>query len=285
MNYSGRISKIISLLNSKKQEVNTSSVPSVDDQDQEGSLPREMDFETIPNSDEQLLEMADRTLLEVQKNLEKVDPFEDPLPSCSKGVPNKTRDVSEDVSFCLTESNFSTTELHFQNDYEKSGSEEEEDNSKDQTYIQDENETDSSSDDAIENVLPQEAPLQNPNLGENEIPELVSRSRKKRRHMNQSEWIKNSEKLKRQSGQQYFGKRKLEGEWNYHIIKKPKTMKASCKCNNKKTGPKCEDVLEEERTKLFEKFWKLSWTEKQLYVRTLVEKNPVKRIRNRKVEN
>nr|CAH7729983.1 unnamed protein product [Callosobruchus chinensis] len=138
----------------------------------------------------------------------------------------------------------------------------------------------SSSNDIDKNALPGKYELNNTNLNENLIPEAERRSRKKRRHIDETQWKKNSEKLKRQSGQEYFGKRKLEDKWDYHVTKK--TQK-SCKCNGK-TGTKCKDILREERTKLFEKFWELSWSEKRVYITTLVEKNPVKRARNRKAE-
>nr|CAH7748642.1 unnamed protein product [Callosobruchus chinensis] len=238
--------------NSMNQASNHSSLTLGDHRNQESAAVPE-------DGDEALLEMANKTLLELERTFENVDS----LPSCSKEVPT-----------IISKNNSEISDI----------SDAEEDNPNDQTYIQTENESDSSSNDIDENALPAKDELNNTNLDENLIPEAERRSRKKRRHIDETQWKKNFEKLKRQSGQEYFGKRKLEDKWDYHVTKKPKVMKESCKCNGK-TGTKCKDILKEERTKLFEKFWELSWSEKRVYITTLVEKNPVKRARNRKVES
>ncbi|CAG9770205.1 unnamed protein product [Ceutorhynchus assimilis] len=127
-----------------------------------------------------------------------------------------------------------------------------------------------------------------PRADEGEIQENEgineSKSRRKRRHVNQNEWKKNSEKLKRQSGQQYLGKRKNEGNWDYKIVKKPKSVGDKCKCD-KKTTLKCKELTNDDRAKLFDHFWKLTWSEKQIYVTTLINKCPTQRSRNRKQED
>lgn len=95
------------------------------------------------------------------------------------------------------------------------------------------------------------------------------RTRRKRRHIKQCEWKKNAEKLKKQSGQEYLGKRKKEGAWDYNIAKKSKSMGERCKCEEK-SGMKCKEISNENRAKLFDHFWRLTWAEKQVYTTTLI---------------
>lgn len=58
--------------NSMNQASNPSSVILVgDNQDQEGVLPEEIDFDSL-NGDEELLQMADKTLLQLERTLENV---------------------------------------------------------------------------------------------------------------------------------------------------------------------------------------------------------------------
>lgn len=116
------------------------------------------------------------------------------------------------------------------------------------------------------------------------VTEINVRTRKRRRDVNESTWNKNDNKVNRQAGLPYNGKCKTDTKWVYNLPRSAKTMKARCLCNEEQTI-KCKEISDEERNKLFVKFWKLTWGEKKIYLTTLIEKCTTKRARNRKEEN
>lgn len=125
-------------------------------------------------------------------------------------------------------------------------------------------------------VVPTESPV--------EEEEVVEKKRRKRRLVNPADWSVNRNQLNRQMGREYFGKCKEEAGWDYRVKKQAKHSKPPCTCDVN-SGFKCYMISEEERTKLFEKFWKYSWKEKRVYISTLTEKFTPKRARNRLEEN
>lgn len=151
----------------------------------------------------------------------------------------------------------------------------------DKSYEPSENETSSSeNENEVVEELQNNTPMQTP-----------SRTRRKRRHVDQKEWKKNKNKILRQEGKEYFGKQKQEEKWNYDIKKKAKAIGPRCKCsgksvmNNGKSVMKCNEITEDQRTEIFTRFWNFLWNEKQLFLRTLVEKKSTSRARDRKKEN
>lgn len=66
-------------------------------------------------------------------------------------------------------------------------------------------------------------------------------------------------------------------------MKKPmKTLKDRCKCTKTNTKIQCFKISDEDRQKIFKKFWKLKWPEKRIYVSSRVLSLPTARARNRK---
>lgn len=112
------------------------------------------------------------------------------------------------------------------------------------------------------------------------------RKRLKRHNVRLENWTRERNTKNRESGLDYLGRKKIDGSWKYNIHKPPKTMKEKCRCstNSKITQLKCSMLTEADRNLLFKTFWKMSWSEKHVFVTTLVEKKEVQRSRNRKEE-
>lgn len=85
-------------------------------------------------------------------------------------------------------------------------------------------------------------------------------------------------KIQRELGLEYQGHVKVNDKWE-KIEKQSKKLKGRCNCkyskSNSETKIKCGSVTDEEREKIFNSFWKLSWKEKRLYVRLMVNIKPV----------
>lgn len=90
----------------------------------------------------------------------------------------------------------------------------------------------------------------------------------------------------RQSGKQYFGKRKEGAVWNYDKVKNARSLKQRCDCVDKGSGyiKKCGQITESIRHDLFKEFWQMSWGERKLYVKSLVYSISPKRPRHRVTE-
>ena len=90
--------------------------------------------------------------------------------------------------------------------------------------------------------------------------------RKKRHLVDKSAWTENVYKKNRESGKPYKGKRKEGGKWNYNIKRKNRDMGPRCKCpNNDTTVLKCNLISDEDRMKIFKRFWNMEWKEKRMY--------------------
>lgn len=111
--------------------------------------------------------------------------------------------------------------------------------------------------------------------------------RNKRHNVDERKWNKNENKKRRECGDKYYGKRKINGLWNYKIEKEKRSMKGRCNCKKSHIGKtlQCTKLSEAERTQIFNYFWsKLGWEQRRIYVDLLVEKTNTRRIRNRKNE-
>ncbi|KAL4720744.1 hypothetical protein ACJJTC_006818 [Scirpophaga incertulas] len=106
--------------------------------------------------------------------------------------------------------------------------------------------------------------------------------RKKRCQVNKSTWNEYKNKLNREKGREYNGRKKVNGKWE-RTFKNKRVLKPRCKCKtNDKTALKCCEIKEEDRKVLYEKFWGMTWGEKKVFVNSLVQEMPTKRPRNRK---
>lgn len=118
---------------------------------------------------------------------------------------------------------------------------------------------------------------------ENEEPTL-----KRKRSFNNKEkedrWDQLKNKKEREQGVKYKGKKKRGSEWDYSVEKPARFISAPCSCKlgQKTTKLKCQTLSEEMRQRLYNKFWsKMSWKEKKMYVKGLVQVEGVKRRRGR----
>lgn len=116
---------------------------------------------------------------------------------------------------------------------------------------------------------------------DNEANKISKKSRKRDVHF----WEATANKVKRQKGDEYFGRKKgNDNTWKYEIRRPKRQLKPRCSCSNslKEKGIKCRSVSEDHRKQIFTKFWNMSWNEKRLYVRMLTNVKIPERKRDRK---
>nr|CAH7765741.1 unnamed protein product [Callosobruchus chinensis] len=114
---------------------------------------------------------------------------------------------------------------------------------------------------------------------EDEENQLIRKKRKipnSRRDVNYKQ-----NKLLRQQGLSYEGRKKSDGKWNYSIPRPGKLLSTSrnCKLSSKKTALECRKLTEEDRRMPFSAFWEKSWPEKRECVSGLARLQSVKRRR------
>ncbi|CAH1980786.1 unnamed protein product [Acanthoscelides obtectus] len=120
------------------------------------------------------------------------------------------------------------------------------------------------------------------NSDSDEMP-TKSNKRKKRFQVQKAAWYGEKNKIRRERGKRYFGRAKINGNWNYDIERQPKEIKERCACKTKQNGVlKCQLVSNEKRKYIFEYFWTLKWGEKKMYVDNTVKSCPLARPRDRK---
>lgn len=131
-------------------------------------------------------------------------------------------------------------------------------------------------------------PLPLPNHGtnnENNVAVQNKRKRRKRQHVNEEDWSVNRNKAAREKGKPYLGKMFKNGKWTYDLPKDERKIKERCQCKQKeKSKIQCNMVTDEERQKIFNKFWNMSWKEKKIYLDLFVIVQPTSRARDRKDE-
>ncbi|XP_075989946.1 ubiquitin-like activating enzyme 4 isoform X1 [Anticarsia gemmatalis] len=114
---------------------------------------------------------------------------------------------------------------------------------------------------------------------------------KKRAENRQKSEKRKQEKVKRMTGQSYFGFRsETKGKKTLYIqdvLKAERKIGPICKSDIcvKNTKRYCTKFIENDRLKIFQDFWKLDWSEKKIYVRNLINTVPVKRRRNTNLIN
>lgn len=114
-----------------------------------------------------------------------------------------------------------------------------------------------------------------------------SKNRRKRALVKKATWFAERNKQLREHGMKYYGRKKDGDAWNYEKPKGRRMMKARCQCKKRSetSTMKCSLVSEEEREQIFKEFWNMDWGQKKVYINILVTKVPIKRSRNRKVED
>jgi len=115
-------------------------------------------------------------------------------------------------------------------------------------------------------------------VGEAKAPTTDKPKRRKRQHTNPLDWEKNMNKIKREAGQSYFGKKKIEESWCYDIPKNERELKSRCKCKSQQ-NKYCAELSDAERNSIFQKFWKMDWNAKKVFVSMLTVTKDVARRR------
>ncbi|KAB0804421.1 hypothetical protein PPYR_01391 [Photinus pyralis] len=112
--------------------------------------------------------------------------------------------------------------------------------------------------------------------------------RRKRHFVDSNTWNETAQQRKRESGQKYKGKKKVDGKWVYNVKREERKLKERCNCKLSKntTQLKCSSITDSDRMQIFTTFWsKMSWLERKVYMSFLVKRIAVKRQRNRKDDN
>ncbi|CAB3256002.1 unnamed protein product [Arctia plantaginis] len=98
----------------------------------------------------------------------------------------------------------------------------------------------------------------------------TEKPRKRQKKSQPQEWNANKNKEQREKGKAYLGKKKIENKWGFVEPKLDRKMKARCKCKLSLKGDtkiNCDKISEEERQKIFDKFWNITWKEKKMFVK------------------
>lgn len=110
------------------------------------------------------------------------------------------------------------------------------------------------------------------------------KKRNKRHLVNDEQWNENKKKRKREKGEEYFGKRKVDSKWIYDVKREKREIQPHCNCklSLKNSALKCRLFSEPERLNIFRNFWaNMTWAERKIYVSFLVDLKDIKRPRNR----
>lgn len=122
---------------------------------------------------------------------------------------------------------------------------------------------------------------ENENLDQNN----KKRKREKNRLSDSRKWEYNTNKSKREQGSSYMGRKQNK----FVIPINKRIMKVRCSCTDKKSKTKssieCYKINDEERQRIFQKFWTFSWQEKKMYVLGRTIASDTKRARNRKFDD
>lgn len=87
---------------------------------------------------------------------------------------------------------------------------------------------------------------------------------RKRQNVDEKDWTVNKNKAAREKKEVFLWKKLTNGKWKYDIPREGEEIKPRCKCNNKDNSKiKCTQLSEDERKTLFNKFWKISWSEEK----------------------
>lgn len=136
------------------------------------------------------------------------------------------------------------------------------------------------------NPVSQQANNENENTlitDDNHITKETTESpkRKKRHKVNEKKWESKKAKISREKGEEYQGRKMVDGKSKFSVIKPKRKMKdVKCKCKSLKFH--CASLSVEQRTKIFKQFWEMSWEGKKMYVRGLIDVTLTGRARDRK---
>ena len=69
---------------------------------------------------------------------------------------------------------------------------------------------------------------------------------------------------------------------NTQLPEKKKFPRCNCSLSQKNTVIKCNEITKPEREEIFKYFWKLSWKEKKIFVKLLVDEEQTKKHQKQK---
>ena len=91
-----------------------------------------------------------------------------------------------------------------------------------------------------------------------------------------SHWKENQAKRLRMEGKAYKGMKKVDGKWDLHVDRSGRILlpkDCSKRCDKTK---QCQQISEDERKVIFERFWSMNWDQRKINVNSLVEIEPPK---------
>lgn len=112
----------------------------------------------------------------------------------------------------------------------------------------------------------------------------IKRKKRQKMMVRTEDWENNRAKIKREMGQDYNGRKKIDGVWKYDVQKEKRKMKERCNCKASLKGKSlhCRTFSDEERIAIFNHFWSdMGWKERKVYTSFLIDSIPTKRSRNR----
>ncbi|KAK5642954.1 hypothetical protein RI129_009121 [Pyrocoelia pectoralis] len=119
--------------------------------------------------------------------------------------------------------------------------------------------------------------------------DIQKKTRSNKWDINKKVWSDNKNKKRRERGKKYLGRKKVDDKIKYDIQKENRKMKPRCNCKRSlstNSVMRCNQFTENDRTKIFQKFWKtMDWGEKKVYIRLMMEETKTIRYRNRKDDN
>lgn len=122
------------------------------------------------------------------------------------------------------------------------------------------------------------------NLDKDISQDILKPKRRKRHQVTEDDWEYKKAKILREQGKEYKGRIVIDGKVMGIVSRPERTMKeVTCKCTGKTFH--CKTLTETERQKIFNDFWKLSWKERKIFIKTMTDVNVTQRSRDRKIEN
>lgn len=107
------------------------------------------------------------------------------------------------------------------------------------------------------------------------VRDVIEQPRRKRKG-DPSTWTKHIHKRRRETGQVYEGRKYSDSVNQFQtVLKDERKIGERCHCKVKKNV--CHTITNEERQQIFNEFWSLTWHEKEVYVRAMVETTDVQR--------
>lgn len=115
---------------------------------------------------------------------------------------------------------------------------------------------------------------------QDENSEVQKRKRRKRHQVNENDWECKQSKILREQGKEYIGRKVINGKVTEFVKRPKREMKdITCKCLGKTF--QCRRLSETDKKNIFAEFWRLSWNERKVFIRSMTDINLTQRTRDR----